>query len=76
MAESTRLHASDDDVTLSTHEAFDVMRLFVEQFADRAGNDLLTLLGDITAESDGFPRDAAAWADWLECVRRVLREPS
>ena len=53
-------------------EAFDAMALFVNQFAERAGDDLLTLFGDIEIlESDGMPTNPAAWTDWLACVARV-----
>lgn len=45
------------------------MRLFVEQFYTRAGNDVETLIADITIESDGQPLDPAAWSDWLDCIR-------
>jgi hypothetical protein len=41
------------------------------QFANRAGDDLLTLLGDIHIEADGGPTDPAAWDDWMACVRAV-----
>jgi len=62
---------------LTEREAFDAMSLFVRQFADRAGDDLLTLLGDIEIlESDNMPTDRAAWQDWLECVAEVKRRRS
>jgi hypothetical protein len=59
------------DFALDESEAFQVMTYFVWQFANRAGNDLLTLLGDIHGEPDGGPTDPAAWQDWLDCVRAV-----
>jgi hypothetical protein len=56
---------------ISERAAFDAMRLFIEQFAVRAGDDLLTLLGDISPRPDGGPFDPAAWDDWLRCVEAV-----
>ena len=39
------------------HEAVVAMRLFLEQYYARAGNDLETLIADISIESDGQPLD-------------------
>jgi len=55
-------------------EGFQAMSNFLWQYADRAGDDLLTLLGDIHIEADGGPTDPAAWSDWLACVQAV-KEP-
>ncbi|GLZ60888.1 hypothetical protein [Micromonospora sp. NBRC 107095] len=52
--------------------AFVAMSRFVWQFANRAGDDLLTRLGDIGIEADGGTTDPAAWNDWLTCVRSVV----
>lgn len=59
---------SGDDLTVG--EAFAAMTLFVNQFADRAGDDLLTLLGDISLRR-ATTCDPAAWGDWLACVAEV-----
>lgn len=56
---------------LSDQQAFQVMTEFLWQYARRAGDDLITLLGDIELESDGKPTDPAAWDDWLECLGHV-----
>jgi len=56
---------------LTDREAFQAMAEFVWQYARRAGDDLITLLGDIDLQPDGQPTDPAAWDDWLDCVRRV-----
>jgi hypothetical protein len=56
---------------LTEREAFQAMSLFLDQFAERAGDDLLTLLGDITIEADGGTTDPAAWEDWMRCVAEV-----
>ena len=52
------------------------MSLFLDQFAERAGDDLLTLLGDIAVRPDGGAFDPAAWEDWIACVRRVKSQAS
>ncbi|MFG2489449.1 MULTISPECIES: hypothetical protein [Streptomyces] len=57
---------------LNEREAFVAMSRFVWQFANRAGDDLLTLLGDIGIEADGGTTDPAAWEDWMRCVRSVV----
>jgi hypothetical protein len=56
---------------LNEREAFMAMSLFVKQFADRAGDDLLTLIGDIAMGSEGETFDPAAWDDWMDCVRMI-----
>ncbi len=56
---------------LTERQAFLAMSEFLWQYARRAGDDLITLLGDIELESDGGPTDPAAWDDWLDCVRHV-----
>lgn len=50
------------------------MELFANQFYARAGDDLATLMADISVEADGVSTDPAAWEDWLECVRAVKGE--
>lgn len=57
--------------TLTTREAFLVMSDFIWRFAQRAGDDLITLLGDTALEADGAPTDPAAWEDWVNCVDRI-----
>jgi hypothetical protein len=56
---------------LDEHEAFRAMAAFLSQFAQRAGNDLLTLMSDITLDPEGRTFDPAAWDDWLACVRSI-----
>jgi len=55
---------------LSAGEAFAAMSLFIDQFAKRAGDDLLTLMGDISVRRSSTT-DPAAWEDWLACVAEV-----
>ncbi|MEV7026342.1 hypothetical protein [Kitasatospora sp. NPDC093558] len=62
--------------SMNEHEAFEAMSKFIWQFANRAGDDLLTLLGDISLEADGKPTDPAAWTDWMECVRSTMEKNS
>ena len=59
---------------ISDRDAFIAMRLFLERFYAEAGNDLETLIADITLESDGKPLDPAAWEDWIRCVEKVTQE--
>lgn len=63
-------HNSDADL-ISTREAFLAMTDFIWQFAQRAGDDLLTLIGDTGIEADGGPTDPAAWDDWLASVAKI-----
>lgn len=56
---------------ITEHEALVAMRLFLEQFYGRAGNDMETLISDITIESDGKTSDPAAWYDWIRCVEEA-----
>lgn len=56
---------------MDEREAFLAMSRFLWQFANRAGDDLMTLLGDIAIDVDGDTNDPAAWDDWLDCVRAV-----
>jgi hypothetical protein len=67
-------HRDDDRPavgSLTERQAFLAMSDFLWQYARRAGDDLITLLGDIGLESDGNPTDPAAWDDWLKSVRHV-----
>lgn len=60
--------------SLTEQEAFLALDLFLSQYYARAGNDLATLMADISVETDGGTLDPAAWDDWLECVRAVKGE--
>jgi hypothetical protein len=42
------------------------------QFFKGAGNDMYTLLADMTILSDGVPSDPAAWSEWLHRVESVV----
>jgi hypothetical protein len=56
---------------LSEREAFDALRLFLTTPYGRAGDDLATLLADISIERDGGTLDPAAWDDWVAAVAAV-----
>ena len=58
--------------TLTSRQAFLAMTEFIWRYAQSAGDDLLTLIGDTGIESDGEPTDPAAWEDWSESVAWVL----
>lgn len=58
---------------LTEREAFDAMRLFLQEYYERAGEDLVTLLAGMEIESDGGTSDPAAWDDWERCVRAARR---
>ena len=60
-----------DSTDLSAREAFLVMSNFIWEYAQRAGDDLITLLGDTDLEANGQPTDLAAWEDWLESIKRI-----
>lgn len=59
------------DEQFSARESFLAMSEFVWRFGCRAGDDLMTLIGDTHLESDGWPTDPAAWDDWLDCLDSV-----
>ncbi|WP_417556077.1 hypothetical protein [Microbacterium sp.] len=64
-------HSNGDDITITVHQAFLAMADFVWEFGQRAGDDLLTLIGDISPLPDGRTMDPAAWSDWLASVERI-----
>jgi len=56
---------------ITDRAAFVAMKLFLERFYARAGNDMETLIADISLEADGKPLDPAAWDDWISCVEKA-----
>ena len=64
---------ANEQIVLTPREAFLVMTDYIWRYAQSAGDDLITLLGDTTLEADGQPTDPAAWTDWLKSVERVSR---
>lgn len=69
--------SADDagEVRITVHQAFLAMADFVWEFGQRAGDDLLTLIGDISPLPDGSIMDPAAWDDWLASVERTRSGP-
>ena len=65
-------HEDPSSPMLSSRQAFLAMTEFIWRYAQSAGDDLLTLIGDTGIESDGGPTDPAAWEDWSDSVAWVL----
>lgn len=59
-------------LTLTSRQAFLAMTEFIWRYAQSAGDDLITLIGDTGIESDGGPTDPAAWDDWSDSVAWIL----
>lgn len=57
--------------SLTVRESFLVMSDYIWRYAQLAGDDLITLLGDTELEADGQPTDPAAWEDWIASVERI-----
>ena len=70
---SSSCSPANEQIVLTPREAFLVMTDYIWRYAQSAGDDLITLLGDTTLEADGEPTDPAAWADWMKSVERVSR---
>jgi hypothetical protein len=49
------------------------MTMYLEQYYARAGNDMETLIADMSLAPDGGTSDPAAWEDWMECVARAVQ---
>jgi hypothetical protein len=62
----------DSGGVLTPHQAFLAMTDYIWRYAQTAGDDLITLLGDTDIEADGQPTDPAAWDDWLASVCRIV----
>jgi hypothetical protein len=60
------------EFSLTEAEAFEAMRCFLDQFFKSAGNDMYTLLADMTILNDGLTSDPAAWSDWIKCVESIV----
>ena len=57
---------------LTTLQAFDAMRKFLEGYYERtSSDDIGSLLGDMQMLSNGKTADPAAWHDWVESVNEV-----
>jgi hypothetical protein len=62
-----------EPVVLTEREAFLVMTDYIWRYAQSAGDDLITLLGDTAIQADGGPTDPAAWSDWRASVDRIRK---
>ena len=62
---------STSDELLTPRQAFLAMTDFIWEFAQRAGDDLITLIGDTGIEADDGPTDPAVWDDWLASVAKI-----
>ena len=57
---------------LTYEEAFNVMRLFLEEYYNRTGSDDVgSLLGDLVLLRPGKTADPAAWEDWMDCINKI-----
>jgi hypothetical protein len=65
------MNGVEEAISLTPIEALRAMQLFLRQFYDRAGNDMETLIADISIERDGGTLDPAAWEDWMRCITEV-----
>lgn len=62
-------------MVLTPQQAFLAMIEYVWQFSTHGGLDFIQMMSDISIESDGGPRDPAAWSDWLNSVGCVKALP-
>jgi hypothetical protein len=59
---------------LTTLQAFNAMRKFLEGYYERtSSDDVGSLLGDMQMFHDGETFDPAAWDDWTNAVEDVLQ---
>jgi hypothetical protein len=64
---------SSDDQRMTSQQALDAMRRFLEAYWRRGGTEeIAILLSALEKQADGFPADQALLADWNECVAAVL----
>lgn len=57
---------------LTTLEAFNAMRLFLEKFYEETvSDDIGSLLGELEFLEDGGTADPAAWYSWEKCVNKI-----
>ncbi len=62
------------DTKLTTLQAFNAMRKFLEMYYERTSSqDIGSLLGDLHLLQDGSIADPAAWQDWLNAMHGVLK---
>jgi len=60
---------------LTYEEAFNAMRLFLEEYYNRtSSDDVGSLLGDLILLREERTADPAAWGDWMDCVKKIERK--
>ena len=60
---------------LTVLQAFNAMRKFLEKYYNEtSSDDVGSLLGELQFLDDGETADPAAWIDWTECVKEVLKD--
>lgn len=56
-------------------QAFNAMRKFLEMYYERTlSDDVGSLLGDLNMITEGETADPAAWDDWNQALRDILKE--
>lgn len=60
---------------MTTLQAFNVMRNFLEKYYQRTlSDDIGSLLGDLQLFQGGSTADPAAWDDWINSVNEVIKK--
>lgn len=63
------------DTNLTTLEAFNAMKKFLEVYYQRTkSDDIGSLLDDLQLFPKGGTFDPAAWDDWLESIETILKK--
>jgi len=63
--------------TVTIQQAYKIMFVFLERIYEQTKSDELgALLGGFSLLPDGGTADAAAWEDWLEAARIVVKKTS
>lgn len=60
---------------LNEEEAFEAMLDFLEKYYQRTNSDdVACILSDITLVGKEETADPAAWHDWIDSVKKILKE--
>lgn len=61
--------------TVTIKQAYEIMLVFLERLYEQTkSDDLGGLLGGFSLLPDGHTADPAAWEDWLDAARVVLKK--
>lgn len=65
-------------IDLTAGDAFLALGMFLLAYHERTSGQgaLATICADVQLEEDGMSVDPAAMADWVGCIRTVLKEKS